>query len=85
MKFGWKEKNIIKLYLPKRDKYENKKEKDEEIEQSIVIFFTWRYLKKDKEIINSCENSNITVNNDKPNDNGENIFIPDQEGKDNDI
>jgi hypothetical protein len=46
LKFGWKEKNIIKLYLPKRDKYENKKEKDEEIEQSIVIFFTWRYLKK---------------------------------------
>jgi hypothetical protein len=33
--------------------------------------------------INSCENSNITVNNDKPNDNGENIFIHDQEGKNN--
>ena len=33
--------------------------------------------------INLCENSNITVNNDKSNDNGEIIYIHDQEGKDN--
>jgi hypothetical protein len=44
-----------------------------------------RDYNKSENSINSCENSNITVNNDKPNDNGENIFIPDQEGKDNDI
>jgi hypothetical protein len=49
---------------------------------NFIIFFSFQPNFK---AINSCENSNITVNNDKPNDNGENIFIPDQEGKDNDI
>jgi hypothetical protein len=58
---------------------------------SILSFLNFEiniYLRdynKSENGINSCENSNITVNNDKPNDNGENIFIPDQEGKDNDI
>ena len=50
LKYGWKEENIIKICLPKWDKYDNKKEKDEEIGQSIFIFFTWRNLKKGKEI-----------------------------------
>lgn len=50
LKYGWKEENIIKICLPKWDKYDNQKEKDDEIGQSIFIFFTWRNLKKDKEI-----------------------------------
>ena len=37
---------------------------------------------KSENDINFCENININVNNDNPNDNGENIYIYNQEGKD---
>jgi hypothetical protein len=48
LRYGWKEENIIKVCLPKWDKYD--KIKSKEIEKSIFIFFTWRQLKKDKNI-----------------------------------
>ena len=48
LRYGWKEENIIKVCLPKWDKYD--KNKDKEIGKSIFIFFTWRKLKKEKNI-----------------------------------
>jgi len=63
LKYGWKEKNIIKICLPKWDKYDNRKEKDDEIGQSIFIFFTWRNLKKDKEISPEYINNMLKILN----------------------
>ena len=52
-KYGWKDSDIIKLYLPKWDK--NKKMNDSEIKEkftnnSILLMFTWREIKKGKTI-----------------------------------
>ena len=44
-KYGWIEDNIIKINLPKWDKYN-----ENFIEKSIFIMFTWRQLKKNKAI-----------------------------------
>lgn len=55
-KYGWKDENIIKINLPKWDKY-NKKNKNFILESesyykinSIFIFFTWREIIKNKKI-----------------------------------
>jgi CDP-glycerol glycerophosphotransferase (TagB/SpsB family) len=49
LKYGWKEENIIKICLPKWDKYDTTK-KGKRIYQSIFIFFTWRNLRENKKI-----------------------------------
>ena len=56
-KFGWKEKNIIKINLPRWDKYNDDKNKVfvsdiKEIikNNSIFIMFTWRNILKNKQI-----------------------------------
>ena len=49
-KYGWKDGNIIKLGIPKWDKY-NEYENDRNIKnKSIFLMFTWRRLKKGKKI-----------------------------------
>ena len=46
LQYGWKEENIIKMCLPKWDKYDNTKLYDKDVNQkSIFIFFTKRTLK----------------------------------------
>ena len=67
LKYGWKEENIIKICLPKWDKYDKAK-KGKRIHQSIFIFFTWRNLKENKKIsseyinnIFKLINKNITL------------------------
>jgi CDP-glycerol glycerophosphotransferase (TagB/SpsB family) len=52
-KFGWKEKNIIKINLPRWDKYNSNtrlETKNNLKNNSIFIMFTWRDLKKNKKI-----------------------------------
>ena len=54
-KFGWKDENIIKICLPKWDKYNNLIKLENNQEKSIFIFFTWREIisnkKKDEGIL----------------------------------
>jgi CDP-glycerol glycerophosphotransferase (TagB/SpsB family) len=47
-KYGWEDKNIIKICLPKYDKYNIDSDilKKKNKEKSIFIMFTWRYLLK---------------------------------------
>jgi len=54
-KYGWKEKNIIKLCLPKWDKYKNKYTKKIR-KKFIFIFFTWREINA-----NQTKNANEIV------------------------
>ena len=61
LRYGWKEENIIKICLPKWDKYD--KIKNKEIEKSIFIFFTWRQLKKEKNISSEYINNIIKLIN----------------------
>jgi CDP-glycerol glycerophosphotransferase (TagB/SpsB family) len=61
LRYGWKEENIIKICLPKWDKYD--KIKNKEIEKSIFIFFTWRQLKKGKNINSEYINNIIKLIN----------------------
>ena len=49
LKYGWKEENIIKICLPKWDKYGEIKQV-KKISKSIFIFFTWRNLRKNKQV-----------------------------------
>ena len=64
--YGWKEKNIIKICLPKWDKYDNYKKEIKEIGNSIFILFTWRNLKKGKTISNDyIDNILKLINNNK--------------------
>ena len=54
-KHGWTDDNIIKINLPKWDKYQNSNENlsfiQEKIKRnSIFVMFTWREIKKDKTI-----------------------------------
>ena len=52
-KYGWKDKDIIKINLPRWDKYNlitDSKEKKNINSNSIFIMFTWRHMKKNKEI-----------------------------------
>ena len=49
LKYGWKEENLIKMCQPKWDKYDIYKNKtlfEKNNEKSIMIFFTWRNLKR---------------------------------------
>jgi hypothetical protein len=61
LRYGWKEENIIKVCLPKWDKYD--KIKNKEIGKSIFIFFTWRKLKKGKNISSEYTNNIIKLIN----------------------
>ena len=68
-KYGWSDNNIIKLCLPKWDKYINKSKKinnKEKYNESIFIMFTWRNLKDKKYSISRSYISNIInlLNND---------------------
>ena len=52
-KYGWNDKNIIKMNLPRWDKYNNQSlfnSKDYIYSNSIFIMFTWRDIIKSKEI-----------------------------------
>lgn len=64
LKYGWKEENIIKICLPKWDKYDKAK-KDKRISQSIFIFFTWRKLRKDRKISSEYINNILKLINSK--------------------
>lgn len=51
LKYGWKEENIIKMCLPKWDKYDNIKLYIQDINnKSIFVFFTKRSLKEKKNL-----------------------------------
>ena len=71
-KYGWEEENIIKMNLPRWDKYNNNNlnnfnEESNIYNNSIFIMFTWRKLKKNKflsnfyikNIINLINNENL--------------------------
>ena len=50
-KYGWKDENIIKMNLPRWEKYDKiitNENKDNIVNKSIFIMFTWRDLKKKK-------------------------------------
>jgi len=47
--YGWKDENIIKLGLPKWDKY-HLYENEKSLNKSIFLMFTWRKMKKGKNI-----------------------------------
>jgi CDP-glycerol glycerophosphotransferase (TagB/SpsB family) len=65
LQYGWKEENIIKICLPKWDKYDKYKKENKEINKSIFIFLTWRNLKKGKTISNDYTNNMFKLlNND---------------------
>ena len=63
LKYGWKEENIIKICLPKWDKYDNYKKENNDIEKSIFLFFTWREIKKGKTISNDYINNILKIVN----------------------
>ena len=46
IKNGWEEKNLIKICLPKWDKFDEFKKNNNNQNKSIFIFFTWRIWKK---------------------------------------
>jgi len=60
LKYGWKEENIIKICLPKWDKYD-KIENHEIISKSIFIFFTWRHLRQNKKISSEYINNILKI------------------------
>ena len=55
-KYGWKSENIIKLNLPKWDKYNDKNNSNSDLKNilynhaSILIMFTWREIIRNKQI-----------------------------------
>ena len=57
-KFGWKDEDIIKMNLPKWDKYNNEENSSfikanyKNKKKSIFLMFTWRDIKKNKNISN---------------------------------
>jgi len=65
-KYGWKDEDIIKLNLPRWDKYNKEILPNDNIiknytNQSILIMFTWRQLKSKKEISNDYINNLILL------------------------
>ena len=46
--YGWKDENIIKICLPKWDKYNNISKQMNKSKKSIFLFFTWRELNLNK-------------------------------------
>ena len=68
--FGWKDNDIIKINLPRWDKYNNYNNNldDKEKKNSIFIMFTWRDINKDKNISSYYfKNIILLVNNIKLN------------------
>ena len=68
-KYGWKDGNIIKLNLPRWDKYNKEILSNDNIKknvtnQSILIMFTWRSLKKNQEISHFYIKNSILLLND---------------------
>ena len=50
-KYGWNEENIIKINLPRWDKYNNELDHNDKIKKnSIFIMFTWRVILKNKKL-----------------------------------
>ena len=67
-KYGWKDENIIKLNLPRWEKYNKEILSNDNINknftnQSILIMFTWRQLKNKKEISKHYINNSILLLN----------------------
>ena len=67
--YGWKEENIIKMNLPRWDNY-NIKKKEHVKNKNIFVMFTWRQIKKKKNIselyfenINGLLNNNLLLKN----------------------
>jgi len=73
-KYGWKDEDIIKMNLPRWDKYNNDTSINDSNEnrfkiKSIFLMFTWRQIKKNekisnyyiKNIISLLENSNLQI------------------------
>ena len=65
-KYGWKDEDIIKLNLPRWEKYNKEILSNDNINlnftnQSILIMFTWRQLKSKKEISNHYINNSILL------------------------
>ena len=68
-KYGWKDENIIKLNLPRWEKYNKEilsidNIKKNAANQSILIMFTWRNLKKNKKISRQYIKNSILLLND---------------------
>ena len=64
--YGWKDENIIKINLPRWDKYNDFKNiKQEGQAKNIFVMFTWRNIKKKKDISKLYfQNINGLLNND---------------------
>ena len=65
-KYGWKDEDIIKLNLPRWEKYNKEILSNDNINlnftnQSIFIMFTWRHVKSKKEISNHYINNSILL------------------------
>ena len=65
-KYGWKDEDIIKLNLPRWEKYNKEILPNDNINknftnQSILIMFSWRQLKRKKEISNLYINNSILL------------------------
>jgi hypothetical protein len=70
LKYGWKEENLIKLNLPKWEKYnklyESSNKKGNIKSNSIFIMFTWRELRKGRKISSHYINNILgLINNEK--------------------
>ena len=63
--YGWKEENIIKMNLPRWDNYNDNNQKKEYVKnKNIFVMFTWRHIKKKKNISELYfENMNELLNN----------------------
>ena len=64
-KYGWKDENIIKINFPRWDKFNNEMLSNDDknifTNQSIFIMFTWRAIKKGKEISYHYINNTISL------------------------
>lgn len=63
-KYGWKDENIIKINLPRWDKYNNENFSNDDknkFNQSILLMFTWRAIKKEKTISYHYINNTISL------------------------
>lgn len=65
-KYGWKDENIIKMNLPRWDKYyyealTNVDDKKKFNKQSILLLFTWRDIKRNKDISDYYINNIISL------------------------
>ena len=64
-KYGWKDENIIKINLPRWDKYNNEQFSNDDhnkfTTRSIFLMFTWRAIKKVKDISYHYINNTISL------------------------